>query len=218
MKLLSRGLLLIITSPYLISFLLLWQSIIGYSPVVSQDFIVGPIEPLNLIGFPLRVEAKTPEEPVEEPIVEQPTVTNSLQICSGAWRDFKSYMNWTALSHSSQQYKFISRYMDTESRDGLLHLKSDTRFIGVALGSYFGKIGSKLKFTLDSGAIFYAVKVEEKSDAHTVGGCVTKHDSSIIEFVVNKHFYNYYPGAATRGSLHVIPAFRGMVVDIEIIN
>lgn len=223
MKLLSKLILLMLTSPYLIFPLTLWQSVNEYPPVVSQALIVAKDDFISLLGVPMyiNIQAIQVEEEVEEvpPVIEQPITKNLLPLCDDVWRDFKSYMGYKAItSKSSQQYKFISQYMDTKSKDGLLHLKSDTRFIGVALGSYFGKVGSKLKFTLENGVVFYAVKVEEKSDAHTINGCVTKHDGSIVEFVVNRNFYSYYPNAASRGSLHVIPEFKGMITEIEKLN
>jgi hypothetical protein len=213
MKLVIRVILILfLTSPYLITPAAM---LVGeYPPVVSQDFIVEAVRP-EIIGIPI-IEEEVIAKP---PVVVQPEVTNVLPMCNGAWRDFKSYMGYKAITaHNSQQYKFISAYMDVNSEDGLLRLKSDTRFIGVALGSYFGKIGSKLKFTLKDGVVFYAVKVEEKSDAHTINGCVTRADSSIIEFVVGRNFYQHYPHAASAGSLHVLPQFKGMVIKIEKLN
>lgn len=200
MKLLIKVILLIITSPYLMfpyTALACWYD--EHPPIVSQVVQVTTAERTGLIG--------------------QPLYANRLDLCTGAWRDFKSYMSFTSITNkSSKQYKFISENMLIFESDGFLRLKSDTRFIGVALGSYFGEIGSKFKFTLEGGAVVYAVKVEEKSDAHTINGCVQKWDSSILEFVVNKNFEKIHPEIAAGGNLAVLPQFNGLIEIIEIIE
>lgn len=195
MKLLVKLLLLIIISPYLMlpyTIVASWYE--AHPPIVSQVVSMQRLSTPQLAGRPPEI----------------------LPLCEDAWRDFKSYMDYRKItSISSQQYKFISAYMLVNEPDGLLRLKSDTRFIGVALGSYFGEIGSKFKFTLDSGQSFYAIKVEEKADEHTIDGCVHKCDSSIIEFVVSSKFYSYYPEAYKAGNLAVLPQFKGMIIEIE---
>lgn len=199
MKWLAKVLILCLLFPYLVVSSYAFTRWYETPPIVSQENLVRVLS--------------------REPILGKPNNTNLVQLCEGAWRDFKSYMNYTSISaKSSQQYKFISEFMLVDEKDGLLRLKTDTQFIGVALGSYFGEIGSKFKFTLDSGNIIYAVKVEEKADKHVYDGCVHKNDSSIIEFVVNDYFKYYYKDAADAGSLHVIPEFSGMIQEIEKVN
>lgn len=199
MKWLAKILILCLLFPYLVVSSYAFTAWYETPPIVSQE---------NLI----RVISK-------KPILGKPENTNLVELCSGAWRDFKSYMNWEAITdYNSQQYKFISEFMFVDAKDGLLRLESDTRFIGVALGSYFGEIGSKFKFTLESGNVLYAVKVEAKADKHVYDGCVHKNDSSIIEFVVNDNFYSYYKEAADSGSLHIIPEFSGEIQEIERID
>lgn len=199
MKLLIKLVILIIASPYLIFSHQRFIEWYEYPPIVSQERVIAEVQATTIIGNPIN--------------------SNSLELCSEPWRDFKSYMYYTSITaKSSQQYKFISAYMDTTSEDGLLRLKSDTQFIGVALGSYFGEIGSKFKFTLEEGIVLYAIKVEEKSDNHTYDGCVHNEDASIIEFVVNAKFKSFYPEAVNAGSLHVLPQFKGMITEIEKIN
>lgn len=199
MKWLAKVLILCLLFPYLVVSSYAFTVWYETPPIVSQEIQVRVVN--------------------REPILGEPNNTNLVQLCDGAWRDFKSYMNWEAITdHSSQQYKFISEFMFVDGEDGLLRLKTDTRFIGVALGSYFGEIGSKFKFTLEGGNILYAVKVEAKADKHVYNGCVHKGDSSIIEFVINEHFKDYYKVAADAGSLHVIPEFSGAIQEIEKVN
>lgn len=201
MKLFIKILILMLVSPYLMfpfAYAGSWYEV--HPPIIRQV-----VETITV---------------TQNPILGKPLRTDRLELCEGAWRDFKSYMDWSAITdHSSQQYKFITTYMDTKSKDGLLHLKVDTKFIGVALGSYFGGIGSKFKFTLAGGEVIYAVKVEEKADIHTMANnCVHAGDSSIIEFVVNGNFKSYYPEAYEAGNLAVLPQFKGEIIQIDIIE
>lgn len=201
MKLLIKTLVLFLISPTLMfPFAALFSYYEEHPPIVRQVVSTEIVESMGLAGSPL--------------------YTDRMDTCDAAWRDFKSYMNYEKItSTGSQQYKFISEFMITDSEDGLLRLEMDEKFIGVALGSYFGEIGSKFKFTLQGGKEIYAVKVEEKADEHTLEqNCVQKYDSSIIEFVVNDNFKSYYPDAYAAGNLAVLPQFEGMIIKIEIIK
>ena len=87
----------------------------------------------------------------------------------------------TITSKTSDQYKFIQANM--EVRNGLLF--DQEGYIGVALGTWFGEIGTRWVFELSSGEVLYTVKVEHKDDKHTINGCEHKNDRSVIEFVVD---------------------------------
>lgn len=215
MKLFVKILILIVVSPYLmLPYALLTNGHEAHPPIVSQVAQVRTTTDLPVLSLTINLETTA-----RRPVVEIPLYSDQLELCGSAWRDFKSYMNYKKItSKSSQQYKFISGFMLVDEADGFLRLESDTRFIGVALGSYFGGIGSKFKFTLESGVEFYAVKVEEKADKHIIDGCVHKSDSSIIEFVVNDNFKSYYPEASRAGNLAVLPQFEGMIIQIDIIE
>ena len=180
-----------------------------------------------LFTFTLKVNAfpvfKNADEPVVNKIVVERIARDvvviplppveEIQICGGG--NFKSYMLASAITdHSSQQYQFKNNSMHADST-GLLRLNEDSKYIGVALGSYFGAIGSKYKFTFDTGSIMYAVKVEQKSDRHTTNGCVHNSDGSIIEFLITKQAYTSYPDLRRWGSFHYLPQFKGDIIKIE---
>ena len=94
----------------------------------------------------------------------------------------KSYMDYRAVTQrSSKQYKYIDKYMS--ARGGLMYAPDGA--IGVALGSWWGDIGSKWTIELTNGQVFDVVKIDEKSDAHVVNGCYHKNDGSVIEMVVD---------------------------------
>lgn len=94
----------------------------------------------------------------------------------------KSYMDYKAItSRSSKQYKYIQNNMTAHG--GLLYDRDGS--IGVALGSWWGDIGSKWTVELTNGQVLDIVKIDEKADEHTVNGCYHKSDGSVIEMVVD---------------------------------
>ena len=115
-------------------------------------------------------------EPYQEQVIE---------LCYVGYSS-KSYMSYRAItSKTSEQYQFIYNQMHVDLSTGYLKWNTDSRYIGVALGSYFGDIGSLWKFVFEDGQELYAIKIEMKADQHVVDGCRHKKDYSIIEFVVD---------------------------------
>ncbi len=96
----------------------------------------------------------------------------------------KTYMDYRMITNrDSQQYKYIQNRM--EARNGLLYDTDGS--IGVALGSWWGKIGSKWTVELSNGEVYDVVKIDEKADNHTINGCQHIGDGSVIEFVIDTH-------------------------------
>ena len=122
----------------------------------------------------------------------------------------KTYMDYRAITDkSSKQYKYIKANM-TVGSDGYLRDKDGN--IGVALGSYYGEVGSKYQVTLSEGQVFNVVKIEEKSDAHTIDGCIQKWDKSVIEFVIDSSkFEKASNGYVYQGNFNNNPEFRGTI-------
>lgn len=144
-------------------------------------------------------------------------VSESVNVC--AVGTSKSYMSYKAITDkSSVQYKYIQNNMKVDDTTGILY--DDDGFIGVALGSYFGPIGSRFYITLDSGIILPVVKVEAKADKHTNNGCEQKWDGSVIEFVVDEKIALDYFGTRSNGyvldgNFNNYELFKGDIVSIE---
>jgi len=144
-------------------------------------------------------------------------VCEEIEVCSNS--SVKSYMSYKSItSRSSKQYKYIQEFMDVDSKTGLL-INSDN-FIGVALGSYFGDIGSRYYFTLDSGIVLPIIKIEEKADEHVYNGCSHRSDSSVIEFVIDTGIARQFFGEAKngyilQGNFNNYSLFKGDIVKIE---
>ncbi len=132
----------------------------------------------------------------------------------------KTYMDYRMItSTSSTQYKYIHNYMTVDEETGFLY--DDDGFIGVALGSYYGIIGDRYYFTLDSGVVLPLVKVEEKADGDTdSSGCYHTGDGSVIEFVIDKqaaeaYFGRYGNGLVLSGNYNNYDLFKGEIVKVE---
>ena len=119
----------------------------------------------------------------------------------------------TITDTTSKQYQLIHSDSITVGKDGLLY---SGEYIGVALGSKFGKIGDKFLITLNDGKQFKAIKVDEKSDNHTVDSCHHANDGSVVEFVINiRMVQQSYPLAIEMGNFDYIDKFNGNVIKIE---
>lgn len=127
----------------------------------------------------------------------------------------KTYMNYKKITDkSSQQYQFIKNNMTVDEKG---YLKDEKGYIGVALGTYFGEIGTRYIFKLSSGIELKIIKVEVKDDAHTNNGCEQKWDKSVIEFVIDTEIAEKYYGLEDNGYINngnFNNIFKGEIVEI----
>ncbi len=141
-----------------------------------------------------------------------------LNVCSG--NTAKTYMDYRMTTVvSSLQYQFIHNKLTVDKKTGFLY--DDEGFIAVALGSYYGVIGDRYYFTLDSGIILPLVKAEEKADEDTDwSGCYHTSDGSVIEFVIDSdyargYFSSYSNGLVLDGNYNNYSLFSGSFVKVE---
>lgn len=132
----------------------------------------------------------------------------------------KTYEDYRGItSTSSKQYKFIRDYMTVDENTGFLY--DEDGFIGAALGSYYGVIGDRYYFTLDSGIVLPIVKIDEKADVDTdPTGCYHPSDDSVIEFVIHKGYASDYfgiweNGYILQGNYNNYELFRGKITKVE---
>ena len=136
--------------------------------------------------------------------------------CSSS--NVKTYMPYdTVTDKSSKQYNLIHNNLNI-SESGLLYDKYG--FIAVALGSYYGNIGDRYIFTLDSGIKIPVIKADAKSDNVTIDGCYQMYDKSVIEFVidVNKASEYYIVGGNTlinHGNFNNDDRFKGKIESVS---
>lgn len=171
-----------------------------YEEVLNKAVIIEDIE----ISEPV-VESSVEKSEIIQPQWQQPCATSSV----------KSYMDYKAITLvESKQYQYIHNNMAIEN--GLLY---EGDYIGVALGSWWGDIGSKWTIELDSGIILKVVKVDEKSDNHTRNGCEHISDGSAIEIVIDS---NTIPsswwgnnGLVFNGNFNNSELFKGNILKVS---
>ena len=144
--------------------------------------------------------------------------SEEISLCSA--NDAKTYMDYRMTTVvSSNQYQFLNYECTVDKKTGFLY--DEEGFIAVALGSYFGKIGDRFYFTLDSGIVLPLVKGEEKDDGDTDGtNCYHTIDGSVIEFVIHDEYAANYFGAngngyVLNGNYNNYPLFEGSIVKVE---
>lgn len=144
--------------------------------------------------------------------------SEEIEVCAS--NATKTYMDYRATTaRDSKQYWFIHDELTVDETTGFLY--DEDGFIGVALGSFYGKIGDRYYFTLESGVVLPLVKCEEKSDSHTnETGCYHANDGSVIEFVIDRNYALEYFGRLSNnyvlnGNYNNYELFRGKIVKVE---
>ena len=130
----------------------------------------------------------------------------------------KSYMDRDSITdRNSMQYEILSQSKCDENGHYYQNYKGE-KYYCIALGSYFGKIGTKYKFVLDNGNEINVIKCDEKSDRHTEDGYIHKNDMSVIEFIINEEkAKGYYPcnnGYVNDGNFNNCDRFNGNIYKI----
>lgn len=144
--------------------------------------------------------------------------TEELSVCST--NTAKTYMDYRMTTVvSSRQYQFLNYECTVDTKTGFLYDKDG--FIAVALGSYYGSIGDRFYFTLDSGIVLPLVKAEEKADKDTDNqNCYHAIDGSVIEFVIDEdyasnYFFSNGNGLVLNGNYNNEELFSGCIVKVE---
>lgn len=136
-------------------------------------------------------------------------IEHTLDVCH--YGKNKTYMDYTRLSKTSEQYKFL---MTMTIKDGFFYTYDG--YMAVALGSYFGGLGERYEFTLSSGVVLKVIKAERKADEHTNNGCEQKWDKSVIEFVIDSSTIKFWWGEkyVLNGNFNNTKEFNGDIIKI----
>lgn len=144
--------------------------------------------------------------------------TEELDVCASSGA--KTYMDYRMTTVvNSRQYQFINNELTIDPNTGFLY--DEDGFIACALGSYYGQIGDRYYFTLETGVVLPLVKAEQKADVDTDAmGCYHLIDSSIIEFVIDSDIAGYYfwdsgNGLVLNGNYNNYSLFSGDIVKVE---
>ena len=145
-----------------------------------------------------------------------PRPTNEL-LCNKSYMDYRKITN-----KGTAQWQYI--HSDAISVDDKGFLVTEDGYIGVALGTYFGPVGTKYIFELDTGIELKVVKVEVKSDKHTCEYNYKAGCDDVIEFVIDtKAAYMrenvWGNGLIFQGNFNNCEDFRGNIIGIrEVVN
>ena len=175
---------------------------------IPEETVCETIEvPKNLINMkkpdPKPIYTRTITEPVE-----MDYQTNA-----------KTYMDYRSITNTeSNQYRLIHSDRIEICSDGFL--RDSDGYIGVAMGSKFGAIGSRYICHLDTGKVIKVIKVEAKADCDTVNGFCGSTSYDIIEFVIDSGSYwmreNIWGnGYIFSGNFNNYDEFSGKIVSIE---
>lgn len=140
---------------------------------------------------------------------------SNIELCAEG-NTTKSYMDGaTVTDTTSNQYQLLSQ-MHVNDRG---HYETDDGFLAIALGSYYGPVGTKYIITLDSGVQLKAIKADEKADEHMIGGCTHYQDGSMMEFILDSetaaNYYGEVNGYVAGGNLNNIDMWKGAIVSIQ---
>ena len=152
----------------------------------------------------------TPTVKTVEVEIAEPKEPSWLAPCSTS--SSKTYMDYRKITNkSSKQYKYIKKHM--KPKGGLLYDNEGN--LGVALGSWWGDIGSKWVIELDTGITLNVVKIDEKANKHVNNGCEHKKDKSVIEFVIDVRSipksWNGSNGYVLNGNFNNLNDFNGSI-------
>lgn len=196
-------------------FILLMISFVIYnvvSYVITRQFKTKQAQDNETVVETQKVVKTTENGEINVDIIK--TNVKNIPVCSNS--QTKTYMDYKMITNkSSKQWQYINASGKIKIENGYL---MEGEYIGVALGSYFGEIGTKYIFTLDTGKQIKVVKIEEKADAHTKNGCQQKWDGSVIEFVIDSNaFKKSANGYVYNGNFNNIEQFNGHIEKIEMV-
>lgn len=133
---------------------------------------------------------------------------------------FKAYMDYRTITNkNSAQYKYISQNGWSDSQ-GFMRANADIGisddYYLIALGSYYGtEIGTKYRFTTNTGNVFYGVLADCKNDIHTnsTNQYTTVGTPNVVEFIVDTRKLN--KNVKYHGSANAYSPLKGSIVKIE---
>lgn len=134
----------------------------------------------------------------------------------------KTYMDYRAITHQgSVQWDMIyNQKLFKITVDG--YLITDDGYYAVALGSYFGELGSKYIMVLDTGIEIPVCKLDAKADIHTNEDHYSGSNANdIIEFIIDDSKMDYARGNGGyvyNGNFNNCELFTGNVVKIIVVE
>ena len=163
----------------------------------------------DLVTVPEPVVEEVPEEEVNPPQNEDLSLTGSPLTSNSAC---KPWMDYRAVTDTaSTQWAIISQAY--HRGDGLLEVNG---CILVALGSYWGPVGTTYRATI-GGREVYLMKGDAKQDQHTYGGYGYEgQNGHLVEAIVDGDLLDEM--AAVMGDCNYLEALTGEITKLEVIG
>lgn len=179
-------------------------------PVSAPEYEYEPVYECKITDLPNAIISMGVSEEIETVDVELPT---DEKLCNKTYMDYRKITN-----RNTAQWRYI--YSDAITVDDKGFLITEDGYIGVALGTYFGPVGTKYIFTLDTGVVLKVVKVEVKSDKHTCVNNYKAGSNDVIEFVIDtKAQYMqdniWGNGLIFQGNFNNCEDFEGHIIRIQ---
>lgn len=114
---------------------------------------------------------------------------------------------------TSKQWKFQQRNDVQEDYRGFL--MQDGEWYAVALGSYFGKVGTKYIFTMSTGKTIKTVKGDYKANRDTCKDNYLSYNGHILEFMINTDSSWMIENGIIRMNFQHYRPFKGKIIKIE---
>ena len=186
------------------------QRIISFAVIFMLSFLTLHVSSPNaLVKADNIIEEVKPEVLVQLKPLNVPPINSS----------FKTYMDYrTITNQTSAQYKLIKEWSWCDD-NGFLRVYGEKEFgiddyYVVALGSYYGScMGTKYKFTTDTGNVFYGILGDQKSDRHTNSSHQYSFNNDVVEFIVDTKKLN--KTVKKMGSANVYMPLNGSIINIE---
>lgn len=184
-------------------------------PTIEPAVYVNTVQVLDDYTGSVDAVEETPVKAVEEPKVEYKYTPVTMLYQTSA----KTYMDYRAITNTaSAQYKLIHSDAITICEDGFL--RDADGFIGVAMGSKFGPIGSRYVCHLDNDKEIKVIKIEAKADQHSISGFCGYTAYDIIEFVIDTKTTwmqqnKWGNGYIFSGNFNNCDMFKGKIVSID---
>lgn len=136
-------------------------------------------------------------------------------VCS--YSSTKSYEDGSGITDRTSKQYWLLQEMYIDERG--FYVTQDG-YIGVALGSYYGGIGTKYQVTLDTGIELRVIKADEKADKDVINGCYHKTDGSILEFINDYQTAAQYYGLISNefilnGNYNNHDDFTGTIISMK---
>lgn len=184
--------------------------------LIKERQLYENFESINEIAMSRNIAMTEFDTEIEMSIV----AFNELKVLKSS--SVKTYMDYTAItSKVSKQWDMIyNQKLFKITIDG--YLMTDDGYYAVALGRYFGGLGSKYIMVLDTGIEIPVCKLDAKADIHTdSNNFYATNAGDIIEFIIDGTKMDYARennGYIYGGNFNKCELFNGNVVKIIVID